>query len=72
MINAPEAAAIGVAARSFHVISPSNALSAVVQITTATDTVAHPKHESSTPVPTHGNTASNTSLDCHPSFSVFF
>jgi hypothetical protein len=69
VINAPVAAAAGVAARSFHMISASNALNPSDQITTAADSVAHSKHESSTPVPAKGSTASNTIFDCHDSFS---
>ncbi len=41
-IMAPAAAPAGVAARSFHVISPSNPLSPAVQIATAADRAAHP------------------------------
>jgi hypothetical protein len=69
VITAPATAAAGVAARSFHVTSPSNALNPAVQTTTAADSVAHPKHESSTSVPANGSTASNTIFDCQASFS---
>ncbi len=42
VIAAPVAAAAGVAARNFHVTSPSNALSPAVEVNTAADTAAHP------------------------------
>jgi hypothetical protein len=57
-----------VAARSLQVISPSNALNPITQTTTAADSIAHPKHESSTSVPAKGSTASNTSFDSQASF----
>ena len=69
VISAPDAAAAGVAARSFHVMSPSNALNTVVQINTGTDSVAHPKPASSTSVPANGSTASKISFDCQGSLS---
>ncbi len=69
VINAPVRAAAGVAARNLQVTRPRSALNPSVQITTEAETVAQPKHASSTSVAAKGNTASNTSFDCQARLS---
>ena len=69
VISAPVAAAAGVAARSFQVISPSSALSPRVQITTAGGFRRPPdagKHHIGARKRQH---RSSTSFDCQASLS---
>ena len=69
--GAPVTAAAGVAARSFQVTSPSNALRPMVQMATGAACAAHQWQSSTTSAPANGSTASNTSFDCQVSlFSV--
>ena len=67
MISVPVTAAAGVAARSFHVTSPSKTLRPMVQMATGAACEAHQLQSSTTSVPAKGSTASNTSFDCQVS-----